>query len=183
MFMKGKGLLNPIILFFVYSFPFFFRYLFHYISNEQGFVFMCVSDDTFGRRVPFVFLQDIEARFLSSDHQDFKKVIKERMKFYSNKDDLKKVQGEIDNVKDVMSHNIERVLERGGKIDLLVNKTDGLSQQAFGFKKRSTAVKVNYSIKYYWFYRIIIKGIIVIEKYVVEECQVDLSHLLRLDCK
>lgn len=42
-----------------------------------------------------------------------------------------------------MVHNIERVLERGERIELLVDKTDNLNQQAFAFKKRSTQLKVN----------------------------------------
>lgn len=36
----------------------------------------------------------------------------------------------------------ERVLERGERIELLVDKTDNLNQQAFQFKKRSTQLKV-----------------------------------------
>lgn len=40
-----------------------------------------------------------------------------------------------------MVHNIERVLERGERIELLVDKTDNLNQQAFAFKKRSTQLK------------------------------------------
>jgi vesicle-associated membrane protein 7 len=38
--------------------------------------------------------------------------------------------------------SIERVLERGERIELLVDKTDNLNQQAFQFKKRSTQLKV-----------------------------------------
>jgi hypothetical protein len=34
------------------------------------------------------------------------------------------------------------VLERGERIELLVDKTDNLNQQAFAFKKRSTQLKV-----------------------------------------
>jgi len=34
-----------------------------------------------------------------------------------------------------MIDNIDRVLERGEKIELLVNKTDQLNQQAFKFEK------------------------------------------------
>ncbi|CAG8492694.1 12828_t:CDS:2, partial [Acaulospora colombiana] len=67
------------------------------------------------------------------------------MEYFSNPeaDRLKKVHGEIEQVKDVMVHNIERVLERGERIELLVNKTDNLTQQAFAFKKRSTALKID----------------------------------------
>ncbi|OLY77898.1 Vesicle-associated membrane protein 714 [Smittium mucronatum] len=40
-----------------------------------------------------------------------------------------------------MAQNIERVLERGDRIDLLVDKTNNLSTEAFAFRKRSTALK------------------------------------------
>ncbi|KAI1319354.1 Vesicle-associated membrane protein [Mortierella claussenii] len=40
------------------------RYLFHYIC-EDGLTYMCMADDSFGRRIPFAFLQDIKQRFLA----------------------------------------------------------------------------------------------------------------------
>ncbi|CAO3612468.1 unnamed protein product [Mucor fragilis] len=119
---------------------------------------MCMANESFGRRIPFVFLQDIQSKILANyttaqildasayGMSAFNKVIERQMDFYSNDknaDKLKQVQGEIDQVKDVMTHNIERVLERGERIDILVDRTDGLSQQAFAFKKRSTLLKVN----------------------------------------
>ncbi|RKP25363.1 synaptobrevin, partial [Syncephalis pseudoplumigaleata] len=148
------------------------RYLFHYIS-QNGIVYMCMADDAFGRRIPFAFLEDIKTRFSSmySAEQissaiaygmnEFSKIIAERMDFYSNSpsaDRFRQVQGEIEQVKDVMVQNIgrhvecmhdrhadqwplERVLERGERIDLLVDRTDQLNQAAFTFRKRSTALK------------------------------------------
>jgi len=131
------------------------RYLFHYIC-EDGITYMCMADDSFGRRVPFSFLQDIKDRFLEHYSKDraatalpygmneFSKIIGRQMEYFSSNpeaDRLKKVHGEIEQVKDVMVHNIERVLERGERIELLVDKTDNLTQQAFAFKKRSTALK------------------------------------------
>lgn len=50
-------------------------------------------------------------------------------------DNISKVQAQIDTVKDVMIENIDRVLERGERIELLVDKTDRLNQQAFKFEK------------------------------------------------
>lgn len=117
---------------------------------------MCMADDDFGRRIPFSFLQDIKQRFLAAYSKDrietalafgmneFSKVIAKQMEFYSsnpNADRIRQVHGEIEQVKDVMVHNIERVLERGERIELLVDKTDTLNQRAFAFKKRSTALK------------------------------------------
>ncbi|RHZ63262.1 hypothetical protein Glove_330g35 [Diversispora epigaea] len=131
------------------------RYLFHYIC-EDGLTYMCMADDSFGRRIPFLFLQDIKERFLVTYSKDrattavpygmneFSKVIQKQMEHFSDvshADRIKKVHGEIEQVKDVMTRNIEQVLERGERIEILVDKTDNLNQQAFAFKKRSTALK------------------------------------------
>ncbi|KAK9686030.1 hypothetical protein K7432_015282 [Basidiobolus ranarum] len=98
----------------------------------------------------------MKSRFLSSYSVDraktapaygmneFSRTIAKQMEFFShnpNADKVKQVQGEIEQVKDVMVQNIERVLERGERIDLLVDKTDTLNQSAFAFRKRSTALK------------------------------------------
>jgi hypothetical protein len=61
-----------------------------------------------------------------------------RQDFYNtnpSSDNINKVQAQIDTVKDVMIENIDRVLERGERIELLVDKTDRLNQQAFKFEK------------------------------------------------
>ena len=41
----------------------------------------------------------------------------------------------------IMCENIDNLLERGEKIELLVDKTDKLSQTAFKFEKSSRALK------------------------------------------
>lgn len=58
-----------------------------------------------------------------------------------NADNISKVKSQIDNVKDVMVSNIDRVLERGEKIELLVDKTDKLNQQAFKFEKSVSLIR------------------------------------------
>lgn len=52
------------------------------------------------------------------------------------------MQAQIDTVKDVMIENIDRVLERGERIELLVDKTDRLNQSAYKFEK-SVCVSVS----------------------------------------
>jgi len=76
-------------------------------------------------------------------NEKFSQVIKERMDYYNSSDvnstidSLGAVRNQIDEVKDVMVQNIEKVLERGEKIELLVDKTDRLNQQAFRFEVSS----------------------------------------------
>lgn len=56
-------------------------------------------------------------------------------------DAISNVQGEIDNVKGIMSKNIESLLERGERIDLLVDKTDRLGGSAHDFRVRSRTLR------------------------------------------
>lgn len=56
-------------------------------------------------------------------------------------DAFRNVQGEIANVRDIMSQNIEQVLERGERIDLLVDKTDRLGGSARDFRVRSRGLQ------------------------------------------
>ncbi|KAI8810885.1 vesicle-associated membrane protein [Cladochytrium replicatum] len=128
------------------------RHLFHYIQKD-GIVYMCMADDEFGRRLPFAFLEDISKRFATQygsstssgtgvvyGVNEFSRVIATQMDFYNSDpgaDKIRQVQGEIAQVKGVMVQNIERVLERGERIEILVDKTDTLNQASLAFKKRS----------------------------------------------
>lgn len=131
------------------------KYIFHYIV-VSGLTYMCMADEAFGRRRPFAFLDNIKDRFEASYgsnaktamaygmNSDFARVLQIQMNFYSKDpeaDKITKVRGEIDEVKSVMVANIEKVLERGEKIELLVEQTDKLQHNAFEFKKGSTQLK------------------------------------------
>ncbi|CAG8452498.1 7072_t:CDS:2 [Paraglomus brasilianum] len=142
-----------------------------------------MADDSFQRRIPFAFLEDIKQRFkvyskdridtaLAYGMNEFSKIIAERMEYYSsnpNADRIRQVHGEIEQVKDVMVHNIERVLERGERIELLVDKTDSLNQQAFAFKKRSTALKVGIKFRGSDCKELRMKAIDVVEEYETDD--------------
>ena len=56
-------------------------------------------------------------------------------------DAIQNVQEEIDGVKGIMSKNIETLLERGERIDLLVDKTDRLGGSAHDFRVRSRGLR------------------------------------------
>lgn len=56
-------------------------------------------------------------------------------------DALRTAQQEIDGVREIMTENIERVLERGERIDLLVDKTDRLGHNARDFRVRSRGLR------------------------------------------
>ena len=56
-------------------------------------------------------------------------------------DNISRVRNQLEEVKGVMVQNIEKVLERGEKIELLVDKTDKLNNAAFKFEKQSKRLK------------------------------------------
>jgi len=132
------------------------EHYFHYIVFG-GITYLCMADQSFGRRIPFVFLQEMKKRFSQqfgaraqtalaySLTDQFRTEMQSLLKFYNNRenDKIGKVRGEIENVKEVMTENIERLLDRGEKINLLVVKTDDLSQQSLHFKRGATTLRRN----------------------------------------
>ncbi|XP_078072945.1 vesicle-associated membrane protein 8 [Mustelus asterias] len=53
---------------------------------------------------------------------------------------LSNLQGQVDDVRGIMSQNIEKVLERGERLDDLIIKTDDLQATADSFQKTSTKI-------------------------------------------
>jgi vesicle-associated membrane protein 7 len=114
-----------------------------------------IADSSLGRRIPFGFLVEIKRRFLerfpveghdfasmeSYGAGSFNSELKTLMVEYGTtqggkQDAIANVQEEISNVQGIMSRNIETLLERGERIDLLVDKTDRLGGSAHDFRIR-----------------------------------------------
>jgi vesicle-associated membrane protein 7 len=128
--------------------------------NAPNLTYLVVAKGDLGRRVPFGFLVEIKKRFLKAynpENTEFSSLpaygaaaynaqLKALMIEYGTtksgqEDAFKNVQGEIDNVRGIMTENIERVLERGERLDLLVDKTDRLGGSARDFRVRSRGLK------------------------------------------
>jgi vesicle-associated membrane protein 7 len=147
------------------SFPF-DEYLVH-CSIQNDYTYLCIAAESFGRRIPFALLDSLQQRFqrylqsgnhpsalsTGSTHHKFSDfantTMRQLVESYSTDTSVpsaldtrvRRVQGELDQVRDVMSQNIERVMERGEKLDVLIDKTDTLNQAAFAFRQTSTALK------------------------------------------
>ncbi|KAI9893798.1 MAG: hypothetical protein M1814_006015 [Vezdaea aestivalis] len=125
-----------------------------------GLTYLVVARSDLGRRIPFGYLFEIKKRFLaehdpaSTDFSGlpaygaaaFNTELKTLMVDYGTtsegkKDAVANVQDEIENVRGIMTQNIERVLERGERIDLLVDKTDRLGGSAQDFRVRSRGLR------------------------------------------
>ncbi|KAH9659835.1 Vesicle-associated membrane protein 714 [Citrus sinensis] len=128
------------------------RYIFH-ILRSDGLTFLCMANDTFGRRIPFSYLEDIQMRFMKNYgrvahyapayamNDEFSRVLHQQMEFFSSNpsaDTLNRVRGEI---RTIMVENIEKILERGDRIELLVDKTATMQDGAFHFRKQSKRLR------------------------------------------
>ncbi|KAH9834319.1 putative synaptobrevin family protein [Teratosphaeria destructans] len=128
--------------------------------NAKGLTYLVVAKADLGKRVPFGFLVEIKKRFLReydplSTHFDtlpaygaaaFNSQLKTLMVEYGTtkggqEDAFANVQRDIDNVRGIMTQNIEQVLERGERIDILVDKTDRLGGSARDFRVRSRGLR------------------------------------------
>jgi vesicle-associated membrane protein 7 len=75
---------------------------------------------------------------------DFSPIMAQRMEYFSNDpkaDTISRVRGEIMEVKHIMIENVEKVLDRGERLDLLVDKTEHLQGEAFAFRREARRLK------------------------------------------
>ncbi|KAJ9554780.1 hypothetical protein OSB04_009394, partial [Centaurea solstitialis] len=123
-------------------------YIFH-ILRSDSLTFLCMANDTFGRRIPFSYLEDIQMRFMKNYgkvapfapaygmNDEFSRVLHQQMEFFSSNpsaDTLKRLRGE---VRTVMVDSIEKILNRGERLELLVDKTSTIQDSSFHFRKQS----------------------------------------------
>jgi vesicle-associated membrane protein 7 len=74
--------------------------------------------------------------------------IKQMMIDYSsNEDKIAVVNRNINEVKDIMVQNIEKIIARGEKIEILVSKSEELEVNARVFKKKANSVKLHFCCK------------------------------------
>lgn len=114
-------------------------------TDAQGTTFMCVTDESFSRVTAFNFLEAAKKTCgpLKSAPPAMFTQLKRETDFFSDpkNDKISKIKTEIGQVKDVMIDNIEKILERGDRIDNLVQKTEGLEKQSTQFKANATSLK------------------------------------------
>lgn len=123
----------------------------YHVLVEDGLIYICTTNIEFGRRLPYAYLTEIKRRFTthtrySSEHEferDFGPVMKEQMVRFSSGegDQVTQLQNQVDGVMGIMTQNIEKIIERGDKIDDLLNKTEELGVTSVQFHSTSRHVR------------------------------------------
>lgn len=124
-------------------------YLIHY-TCENRLIYMCITDNEFERSRAFLFLADVKQKFIQTYglqvataiayamNTEFSKILSQQMVYFSQSrevDTISRVHGQIDELKDIMIKNIDSLRDRGEKLELLVNKTENLSNNSVAFRK------------------------------------------------
>lgn len=127
---------------------------FFHVVIENGTIFMCATDAQFRKTRAFAFLEEIQSRFTGGSltvravtarpmelQRDFGAVLASNMKKYSadTGDNITRLQAQVEEVRGVMTQNIEKVLEREEKLGDLIEKTGDLEASANSFKKTARA--------------------------------------------
>ncbi|CAA2982616.1 vesicle-associated membrane 722-like [Olea europaea subsp. europaea] len=133
------------------------NHTFNYLVHD-GFTYCVVAEESAGRQVPMAFLERIKDDFVAmygggkaatapanSLSKEFGRKLKEHMQYCTDHPEeiskLSKVKAQVSEVKGVMMENIEKVLDRGEKIELLVDKTENLHHQAQNFRNTGTTLR------------------------------------------
>ncbi|KAM7262473.1 hypothetical protein ACFE04_000156 [Oxalis oulophora] len=125
---------------------------------DNGFTYCVVAVESIGRQVPITFLERVKEDFTNkygagiaatatalSLNKEFGSKLKEHMQYCMDHPDevnkLAKVKAQVSEVKGVMMENIDKVLDRGEKIEILVDKTENLHSQAQDFRDGGNMIR------------------------------------------
>lgn len=127
------------------------NYLIHYICDNR-IIYLCITDDKFDRTRAFLYLQDINERFICmyglsvataityAMNTEFARTLASQMRAMNEgqqQDEISRVNGEIGELKDIMVKNIENITNRGERLELLVNQTENLRNNSVTFRQTS----------------------------------------------
>ncbi|KAL4476464.1 hypothetical protein ABPG74_010197 [Tetrahymena malaccensis] len=132
------------------------KYVFHYI-NENDFTYMCLTDAHFSKKNSFGFLTDLKERFLNTFTYDqrmgainyslnnaFAETIKKLMNQYSSDledDKLTQLKHQINDLKNITAANIDNLIQRQNRIELLVRTTSSMNVTANNMKQQAGQIR------------------------------------------
>lgn len=118
--------------------------IYHYSSDNLK-INMCVTSCDTQFRIANGLLNDIEPILRNNVQNEvaIQKILKQKMDFYNDpqNDKISSLQRDIDGVKDTMITNIDKVLERGERIDTLSSKSQTLVEQSNKFQDKAKELK------------------------------------------
>jgi len=127
------------------------EYAFHYIVDPASELwFVCMADREVGRRIPFGFLQAVQEAFMQKYtkeqtesaiaygmQSDFREELQFLLERYNSPDvdRVASMMAKVQHINDHLMESIDKILERQEKIELLVSRSQVLSESASSFRR------------------------------------------------
>lgn len=117
---------------------------------NQDYHLVCVATNEVQKRIVIEFLTEVSNNASGvisyqgpTDHRKMDKLLKEKTAYYNDpkNDKLQNVKSQIDDVRNIILENIEKVIERGEKIDVLIDRTEALEHESIGFLSGATGLR------------------------------------------
>ncbi|GMF15440.1 unnamed protein product [Phytophthora lilii] len=139
-----------------------------FFLHDDGITYMCMAEERVHANVAFMMLAELQTLFLAKYKQQaqtalayamtsFNPTLDSLMKKYDNyklETPMSQVRQKMERVKTLMIENVNQLMERGEKIELLVTRTTKLQQDAMKYEKSAKKLKNAYwwmNVKY-WIY-------------------------------
>jgi len=132
-------------------------HVFHY-EVEDKITYLCMADEEVHHTVAFNFLQAIKEKFEETygdrKHKliaytidiDFRRVLEKELKLANVEAargdvKIKEINQNLSQVKETMYSNIDKVIERGERIEILVERSANLNSNSMKFKSHTTMLQ------------------------------------------
>ncbi|KAF4322304.1 hypothetical protein BBO99_00004083 [Phytophthora kernoviae] len=139
-----------------------------FFLHDDGITYMCMAEERVHANVAFMMLAEMQKVFLERYTQQaqtalayamssFNSTLDALMKKYDNykvETPMSQVRQKMERVKTLMIDNVNQLMERGEKIELLVTRTNKLQQDAMKYEKSAKKLKNAFwwmNVKY-WIY-------------------------------
>jgi hypothetical protein len=122
---------------------------YHYkVSGDYIYVVICKNNA--GRQLVWNLIDDIENYVLRNGTSRLGSFLEEKMNYYndSSNDKIQLLKRRVDEVRDVMIDNIDKILERGERLEDMVSKTEELAEDANNYRTRTRKVKNRMIMRY-----------------------------------
>ncbi|CAD98619.1 synaptobrevin-like protein, possible [Cryptosporidium parvum Iowa II] len=116
-------------------------YCFHFLIYEPGVIYMAMTDRSFGLTIPYEYLLDIRSKTLP-----FVEMLTNPITLILNgviywncpeNTEYDMLANQISTIQNVLIENIDILLERGEKLDLLVSQAKNLTMESNTFRRQS----------------------------------------------
>ncbi|OII76801.1 synaptobrevin family protein [Cryptosporidium andersoni] len=126
------------------------QYCFHYIVSDTGIMFMVMTEKDFSIVTAYEYLYDIIESFKKFEklainsvtlglNNEFSPILKSKMEYWNlyQLNEYDKLMSQISSIQHIMIDNIDILLDRQDKLDLLVSQTKNLTSESNNYHRQS----------------------------------------------